>query len=415
MRTNFFSLVLLSCIAVLASCEHHGGLYDPDSQKKLTDLVVPQDFDWNGSEDVAVTISAPVETVVTIFADKEGKQALAKVPVSTEPTTYNLSVDAHADQIFIEYPTKNGGKALKAYTLLRTRGAESMIKLPEDTGEYAYDERDGQYYVRYPVSGWGTLLFEDMWPVLGDYDFNDLAAWYKIELKDLEDEGSDQSFWLIDMGIRLNALGGTFPYHLCLQIDDLASSYIEEIECYKADNSDWLDNDHVCTFDSEGQTGPAIFSFDWKNKKGKGDAQFYNTEQSFRVDPSEFNGDQLRLIISLKEPVKLSQITHTSFNFFLKRNDGTEIHLRGYKPTAAFQQRYDEIVASNDNLSKAIPYTTTDNFVWGIKVPYGIDHAVENIDFTQAYTQFRAWIESGGVKSAEWWEEKNSQNCISVN
>ena len=31
----------------------------------------------------------------------------------------------------------------------------------------------------YPGYGNGTIMFEDMYPALGDYDFNDFVAWYR--------------------------------------------------------------------------------------------------------------------------------------------------------------------------------------------------------------------------------------------
>lgn len=415
MRINFLPLLLLSGILALTSCEK-GGVYDPETTKNLTDLTVPQDFDWSSSKDVAVAISSPVETIVTIFADEKCQHILAKVPASGKPAIYNLSLTANAKQVFVQYPIQEGGKAIQPYAVAQTRSSENCIielpentaKLPEDEGEYIEGSTWENCYIKYPQAEWGTLLFEDMWPELGDYDLNDLVAWYNIQLQGLKGEGEEQTVMAINMGIRLNALGGTFPYHLCLQIDNLESGFIDDTECRGKEN--------IFSWKSEGEAGPAIFSFDWKDKKGKGGATYYNTEKDYLVDWETLEQDKLNVIIYLKAGVKVKDLKHTAFNFFLCKDDGTEIHLKGYKPTAAFEKRYQEIVEANDHLNKTVPYCTVDNFVWGIKVPKDIDHAAESVDFTKAYTSFTEWIQSSGSQPAEWYSPtyKVPQNCITV-
>ena len=75
---------------------------------------------------------------------------------------------------------------------------------------------NGQAVIFYPAqeNGWGTLMFEDLWPAYGDYDFNDLVVNYKMQLypnnKNMVKE--------MILGIRVKAIGGSLPYDLCLAI-----------------------------------------------------------------------------------------------------------------------------------------------------------------------------------------------------
>ena len=154
------------------------------------------------------------------------------------------------------------------------------------------------------------------------------------------------------MEIRLNALGGTFPYHLCLQIDNLESASIDDTECRGKEN--------IFSWKNEGEAGPVIFAFDQKDKKGKDGAQYYNTEI---IERQTLEQEQLNIIIYLQDGIKVKDLKHSAFNFFLCKDDGTEIHLKGYKPTAAFEERYNEIVETNEHLHKTIPYYTMNNFV----------------------------------------------------
>lgn len=411
MNKKFLSFLLLVSACFLISCQHDG-VYDPDARKepvKVTELNVPDDFNWEMSKDVSVSISAPIESAVSIYADEECRTLLATLPVGPIASIYNLSVNTATEQLYVQYPDQEGTKQLKAYILSGTKAAADVaIKLPEDLGQMV--DQYGECVMNYPQAAWGTLLFEDMWPRLGDYDFNDLAAWYKIQLQDINEEAE---FSVINMGLRLNALGGHLPYQLCLQIDDLQSKEIEGIECVDR-KGETLEG--ILVWDSEGKEGPAIFSFNWENKKRSNGGDFFNTEKKYKVAPTVLDSDQVNIIIDLKNGKKLSQVQHTSFNFFIRKEDGTEIHLKGYKPTAAFQERYNQIVKENPELNPEIPYCTQKNFVWGIKVPQGIDHAAETVNFTKAYTIFGEWVETGGTNDRPWYSPayKNPANCISV-
>ena len=84
--------------------------------------------------------------------------------------------------------------------------------------------------------------------------------------------------------------------------------------------------------------------------------------------------------------------TSENQNFFLQKekNGGREIHLRGYEPTAYYSNSY--AGEAGGNMRTDIKYCSTDNFVWGIKIPVAIPHPIEKIDIMQVYSKFRSWI-----------------------
>ena len=55
-------------------------------------------------------------------------------------------------------------------------------------GDYTPQPGMEDNILEYP-SGYGTVMFEDMYPQLGDYDFNDFVAWYKYQLQDFFHKG----------------------------------------------------------------------------------------------------------------------------------------------------------------------------------------------------------------------------------
>lgn len=383
--------IMCSLAVIFAACEHKD-LYQGAGE--VEDLKVPAGFDWNMSKDVALTISAPIKTSVDVYEDAGCNELLATLDVSPDVITYNLSTRSDAGSLYVQY-LKSDGKTVTTtpVTIVSAKtasGESAEIKLPEDTGKG--NNHDGWIYYPAKVKGWGSLFFEDMWPQTGDYDFNDFAAWYKIQVA----PGA------ILLGVRLNALGGYLPYQLCLQIDGLAAKNIIRTTNYAT--GDPLMN--TFELETKGETD-AVFSFDWKDKKASHGGQYYNTELKYKVPVAELDGNLISFLIELNGNVSVSQLKHTSFNFFIRRTDnGKEIHLRGYEPTAAFKAEYDKIVSENsDILNPDIPYCASNGLVWGLKIPKGVNHAQEGIDFTKAYKFFGEWVTSDGKDKKNWYEE----------
>ena len=81
-------------------------------------------------------------------------------------------------------------------------------------------------------------MFEDMFPSLGDYDFNDFVLGYRVQIpfrsgrrgKSVIDEA-------IQFGIELRAMGGSFPYAPCVRLKDLKAADVDEIEVVQRFNT----------------------------------------------------------------------------------------------------------------------------------------------------------------------------------
>lgn len=405
MNMKFVTMSMCMVFALAFSACHKSGVYDPATEK-VSDLKVPEGFDWNTSEDVALMITSPVETEVSVYSDEACKELLATLPASMEENTFTLNVKSGTKNLYVQYLRENGSKSVLTVPVTVSRAAVDKIatvKLPEGTGERTNDQ--GGYVMHYPSTHWGTLLFEDMWPSKGDYDFNDVAASYKIQLYLTKDASKVE---MIMVSVRLNALGGYFPYQLCLQIDNLKATSVSEVESYTTNG----DGSGTYKFETEGTDSKALFSFDWKDKKGSTAGKYYNTEKEYALTSADLDKNQFAFIMYLDEEQSLNEFSNSVFNFFIRKTDGTEIHMMGYAPTDGFMDKYNEIVKNNTSLSADEYYRTTDGFVWGLKIPANVHHVVEDIDFIQAYPLFKDWVTTGGVKNPEWYEERNRDYCI---
>lgn len=410
---KFVTMSMCMVFALAFSACHKSDVYDSNSAGKVSELVVPEGFDWNMSEDVALAISSPVETSVSVFNDEACKELLATLPVSQKESTFTLNVKSGTKNLYVQYPLENGSQSVITAPVSLARVADGMasVKLPEGTGTITGDDYYG-YLMNYPAAEWGTLFFEDLWPSKGDYDFNDMAASYKIQLY-LTGRGS-KKVEAIMVSVRLNALGGSLPYKLCLQIDNLHKNEISEVENYITGQET---GDETGTYKYQsGTTGDkALFSFDWNVKKGGATGAYYNTEKEHSLTKGDIDKNVVAFMIYLEEAMDLDKLPNSAFNFFIRNTDNTEIHLLGYEPTANFKTGYDQVVENNaSSLSFTEYYRTSDGFVWGLKIPDNVYHVAEKVDFLKAYPNFREWVTSGGEKNQDWYKTRNSEYCIEL-
>lgn len=402
-------VVALLTLLFFAACQEKD-MYVP-ATSGVGDLVVPAGFTWNLSKDVALGIESSKQSSVDVFlsADCADDKLVATLQVPTEEDV-TLNIPTGVENLYIRYMKTDGsyGKEVVSLNDAVTRAEDNRkVKLPEDI---KMQNKQGVIYM--PDKGWGTLLFEDMWPAKGDYDFNDFAAWYKIQLYT---EGKKSKYTdAILVSVRLNAMGGYLPYHLCLRMDELKSEEIAEIQPYETPSE--TGSFKLVTTGKD----RAVFVFDWPNLRGSNGGRFYNTEQQYKVSSADLDKNVVSFMIYLDEGKKTeTNFQSESFNFFLqKEGDGKEIHMMGYAPTPDFENEYDKISKDNSKiLDLNYYYRTNDGFVWGLKVPDAISHAKEGVDFCKAYKKFGEWVTSGGTDKKEWYrndDSKDRENLIQV-
>lgn len=131
----------------------------------VTDLQVPADFSWTMSSDILLSISSPVKTTVEVFTtencEKGSRLAVLQAPVQDMP----LSVANSVKGLYVRYTKKDGTKAVMSTGTVTRAATDLTVKLPEEAGE---ETISGGLHMNYPSQWYGTLLFEDNWPVKGD-------------------------------------------------------------------------------------------------------------------------------------------------------------------------------------------------------------------------------------------------------
>lgn len=399
-----FFRCLTATLLLLFAAACSNDVFDPEKQQQpsnTTELKVPASFSWATTRSVNLTIHTPVTTLISLYGDEKGQELLAEAVVTKEsPTTLSIDLPTTKKSIYVGYTAKGAQQMLKQDVTPSTR-ANTSITLPETVDWYNVETGDaskGDMTIYMPSKGqFGTLLFEDMYPSKGDYDMNDFVAGYYVA--PFISVGNKETFYEgADLQLQIRAIGGTNPYRLCVELSPLLTSdIVDATGTYYTTTSS--NPDIELELLSSGDE-PVIFAVNGTNSLKEG--SFFNTEEaSSQAMPIVTLSIKRDLQDNVEATGRFSLLTTSeSYNFFLQNTkDNQEIHLKGYSVTA--------LASNNDHL-----FATSDNFVWGIKVPTLIAHPKERADISQAYPRFASWVTSGGTTDTDWYTSCNSSLVI---
>lgn len=181
-----------------------------------------------------------------------------------------------------------------------------------------------------PASGWGTLLFEDLWPSYGDFDFNDFVINYKVQLH----MNNKNKVWGMHIGVRVKAVGGSLPYDLCLAMKGVKGGEIDGIEPVEMYNTG---NARLVALNSANYVkDPAVLRFEniRTNPNRQSGAAYVNTEEGFEMTEAQLVNASF--FVEFRNSIAIGDVAFDTFDFFLSRErDGNniEIHMGGFEPT----------------------------------------------------------------------------------
>lgn len=243
-----------------------------------------------------------------------------------------------------------------------------------------------------------TLVFEDLWPAKGDYDFNDMVLDYQIE------EVYNTQNKIVEIFHRsvIKAVGASFKNGFGFQLN-ASPSLIKKVTGSVLKNN-------IVTLSANGteagQSKAVIIGFDnvFDNIKRVG-SEFLNTVKNQPYS----NADTLTLKIELNSPQTQSTIGVAPYNQFIftDQTRGKEVHLANYPPTSLANQTLFGTAHDRSNPNFNYYYKNWTNLPWAIQVPTSFEYTVEKQEISNGYLNFRAWAESGGTLYSDWYLPKN--------
>lgn len=244
-----------------------------------------------------------------------------------------------------------------------------------------------------------TYLFEDNWPMMGDYDMNDVV----MNIKPVYTINASNMVTQLQLFTTLRAIGGVKRLAVGVQLDGIASNLVASVT---RNNNAGKDNSVFPTNGvglESGQTYAVIPIFDDVHSAfGIPANTMINTYLGGSTSPVSPVG--VTFTITFTSPVSMSDLLVQSINPFIinggYKNQRDEVHMTGYSPTEkANTRRFGE----GDDNSNVKYYTTQGNMMFVLALPKDSFYPREYISIKQAYPELENWAISGGGANLDWY------------
>ncbi len=270
------------------------------------------------------------------------------------------------------------------------------------------DDKNLAYDSYYPSKGaFGSLLTEDLWPALGDFDFNDLVVDYNFQIA----SDAKNNIKQLTIQLKTRAIGASFHNGFGIRFP-IASSLVESVIGYDIKGNYIKLN----AKGAEANQSDAVIiafedAFDELPHNGTGTG----------VNVISANGWTEPKIITLKVVLSTAQTSavmgQAPYDPFLIVDGvrGKEIHLNGNKSTDLADPSFFGQDQDVTDPKTGVYYKSDKNLSWLLSVPESFDYMIEKSDIIKGYLKFGSWAESGGVLFPDWYLNKTGyrdQNLI---
>jgi LruC domain-containing protein len=271
----------------------------------------------------------------------------------------------------------------------------------------------------YPnASEWATIAFEDNWPSIGDYDFNDLVMNYRISEYRLSDK-----VIRVKLEGQIAAVGASYHNGFAFHLPGISRDTIDENAIRYTINDV---PQSTSPLESGRDQAIAIITNDvWDYVSAGENCKYHRSEPGC--------GSKIQMRFSMTLPmtygVSDSEMPEFPYDPFLFASEGYdhslafglppgrayEIHLPDKAPTEAFRadffgRRQDRSEPENERY-----FVSENGMPWAINVGVELQYSLEYMDVIYAYPLFSSFIANQGRVDADWYilENANVKNIFS--
>jgi LruC domain-containing protein len=271
----------------------------------------------------------------------------------------------------------------------------------------------------YPsASEWATIAFEDNWPSIGDYDFNDLVMNYRISEYRLNDE-----VIRIKLEGQIAAVGALHHNGFAFRLPGILRSTVDE-DAIRYTINDIPQN--TSPLELARNEAIAIVTNDvWDFISTGINCNYYRTEPGC--------GSDIQMSFSMTLPMTNAipslQMPEFPYDPFLFASDGYdhslafglppgrayEIHLPDKTPTEAFRTDFFGRQDDRSEPQNGRYFVSENGMPWAINVGVEMQYSLEYMDVIYAYPLFSSFIANEGLVDADWYilENANTNNIFS--
>ena len=249
----------------------------------------------------------------------------------------------------------------------------------------------------YPTSGTGTLAFEDQWPNMGDYDFNDLVLGYKYHLV----LNASRAIEDVNATYTVNAVGANYRNGFGVQFGTAPGNVASVSGQKNMEGSSLFNLNSVGYENGQSYAVVPVFSDAHKLFGYTGSSPIINTQPNAKTETA----DAINLSVSFGTPVSESSLGTPPYNVFLVVNQdrGREVHLAGQMPTSKASSLF---FGTGDDKSNGstIFYKNNSEFPWALDIPTTFQYPYENKRIDNTYLMYSKWATSQGSSYTDWYQ-----------
>lgn len=272
-----------------------------------------------------------------------------------------------------------------------------------------------------------TVNFEDQWPVVGDYDVNDIV----LHVEDIETLQTSSKVTKAIFKMNLKAVGAGHTLGAALQLDNVTNAEIASVT-YSQEGKPGMMSSDTGAFDLTGagvdsgsDSDAAVLPIFYDAHKVFLNQAVIADSQRVPMNTKDSRSEGRGLIITVTftddATVAPEDLMVSGLNFFIFRTDDelavngdrVEVHLKGYKPTRKVSQYY--FGTGNDASTASNYYVSAGGFPWGIIVN-DVEEVTEDETtvyttwmwptestlITKKYGRFAKWVNSNGKQDKDW-------------
>lgn len=246
--------------------------------------------------------------------------------------------------------------------------------VPNSSDDYP---NDGQraYRSNFPTSGYQTLVFEDLWPYKGDFDFNDVVVSTQVAT------ASNAANKKVDMTftVSVDAIGSGFHHGIGVLLNDrtLSDFPFDIIESVSGDAIQDPDN-----------TNGVIISPDINEDQVLGASLNYTFTVTFTANYADnYSSEE---VIPDVYTFRVLDRTH-------------EIHQFGFYGSSV--SNTSQLFNTGDDAGNNGPFKTQQGFPWVLEIitaDKSFKRPKEKVNILEAYPGFQTWAESDGSLGTDW-------------
>lgn len=252
--------------------------------------------------------------------------------------------------------------------------------------------------------GMGTFAFEDLWPLKGDYDFNDMVIGYRYT--NVLNSSNLSVRFIMDFTVRAVGAGNHSGFGIELDVDPLL---INSVTGHLTEgNNTTLNVKGLET--NQDKSVIIVFNDSFNFMQPAAGDKFINT------DPSEASVEpyNIQVVIDFVLPIEPSLIGEAPFNPFIfsSLERGKELHLSGKTPTSLADQSLFGTGSDATDLGSGHTYQDANSLPWAIHIIHRFRYPIEKTRINLGYNRFVDWGISEGSLFKDWYGDNSGYRNI---